>query len=72
MELHRGYKNLTNDFRGYLTLVRVPGVNFDPRGAKNVMTFYSVEPNDFKLSTGVKYDPRTHVGVKIDPRNPFT
>ncbi len=27
--------------------------------------------NKFKLSTGVKYDPRTHVGVKIDPRNPF-
>ncbi len=24
------------------------------------------------LSTGVKYDSRTHVGVKIDPRNPFT
>ncbi len=29
-------------------------------------------PYDFKASTGVRNDPRTHVGVKIDPRNPFT
>ena len=42
-----------------LTLVRVPGVNFYP---KHVIIVKVVE-----LSTGVKYDPSTHFGVRIDP-----
>ncbi len=28
--------------------------------------------NDFKATPGVKSDPRTHVGVRIGPRNTFT
>ncbi len=36
-----------------------PGVNFDPGGTKRVI---------IKACDGVKNDPKTHVGVKIDPR----
>ncbi len=32
----------------------------------------SKTPNGIKASAGVRNDPKTHVGVKIDPRNPFT
>ncbi len=49
-------------YMNVLSLLRVPGVNFDPRGAKRAI----------KASAGVRNDPRTRVGVKIDPRNPFT
>ncbi len=50
-----------------LTLLRVPRVNFDPRGAKRVISFYN-RLNIFLDSTasaGLKNDPRTHVGVKF-------
>ncbi len=61
-----------------------PGVFFDPNIGLGVIsdpiTSFRVlgcigiqgTPNDFKVSAGVEKDPRTHVGVKIDPRNPFT